>query len=177
MSLRTFTRGKRYTKNLVGGFLALFLTIGTQAEWKIDLSRRVEQKRQTDVKAPETEARPQEATIFDWVASNHGGGGPTQELVILNTEQGFVPGTLRVREGGTYTIHVVNVNDKEKNVSFVMDAFSEHHATFFGKIKTFTISPKKEGIFSFVCPETSAQGRLVVHTPPGAGVRQPAAEE
>ncbi|MCB0408040.1 MAG: cupredoxin domain-containing protein [Bdellovibrionales bacterium] len=106
-------------------------------------------------------------------------GEPVQEMVILNTPTGFVPSTLNVKVGGNYKLYVVNVNEEKKNVSFVMDAFSEHHATYYGNIKSFHISPKKDGIFSFVCPETSAQGRLVVY--PGANpqapqVRLPASE-
>lgn len=88
---------------------------------------------------------------------------PSQTLVILNTENGFVPDQLRLKKGVNYRIHVVNVNEKEKNVSFVLDAFSEHHATYFGKQKTFEISPKTEGIFSYQCPETAKQGRIVIY--------------
>src|SRR5262249_10200229 len=108
---------------------------------------------------------------------------PVQEMVILNTDRGFVPSTVRVRQGGSYRIHVVNVNEREKNVSFVLDAFSEHHATYFGKIKSFEIHPKRNGVFRFISPETSAQGRLVVfpasESAPEAApsMRQPAAAE
>ena len=49
---------------------------------------------------------------------------PTQEIVILNTEKGFVPASVRVKKGVAYKIHVVNLNMKEKNVSFLMDSFS-----------------------------------------------------
>ena len=42
------------------------------------------------------------------------------------------------------------------NVSFVLDSFSEYHATFYGKIKSFVIRPVKEGVYKFVSPETSA---------------------
>jgi plastocyanin len=88
--------------------------------------------------------------------------GPTQEVVILNTEKGFIPETLNLKKGGNYKIHIVNVNEKDKNVSFILDAFSEHHGTYFGQPKTFSIVPKVEGIYSFQCPETSKQGRIVV---------------
>ncbi|MCB0365413.1 MAG: cupredoxin domain-containing protein [Bdellovibrionaceae bacterium] len=176
MSSQIFTPARLFTRAaLVVAFLFSW-TLSAQADWKIDLSRRVDKKRQTDLRNDPTE-KQNESTIFDWFVDKQGGGGTTQELVVLNTEMGFIPATIRVREGGNYKIHVVNVNERERNVSFVMDSFSEHHATYFGKIKTFTISPKKEGVFSFVCPETSAQGQLVVHAPPGTGVRQPASED
>jgi hypothetical protein len=68
------------------------------------------------------------------------------------------------------------VNEKEKNVSFVLDSFSEHHATYYGKIKTFTIRPQKEGVFKFVSPETAAQGKLVVFPASGPETRMPASE-
>jgi hypothetical protein len=89
---------------------------------------------------------------------------PEQEIVILNTANGFVPHSIRLKKEGSYKIIVVNVNEKEKNVSFIMDAFSEHHATYFGQVKTFNISPKLEGVFSFQSPETAAQGKVIVYS-------------
>jgi hypothetical protein len=56
------------------------------------------------------------------------------------------------------------VNQKQKNISFVMDAFSEHHATYFGERKSFVIAPKVEGIFSFQCPETANEGVVTVYS-------------
>lgn len=85
-----------------------------------------------------------------------------QEMAVLNTDKGFAPQTLRVRQGGRYLIHVVNINSKEKNVSFILDGFSENHATYFGELKSFVITPQKEGVFNFYCPETSIKGKLVV---------------
>lgn|GEM_PF-1042494 len=98
---------------------------------------------------------------------------PGQEIVILQTEKGFVPDTVRMRKDARYTVHVVNVNEKEKNVSFILDAFSEHHATYFGKVRTFTLEPKKDGVYSFQSPETAAEGRLIVYTQEPQ-VREPA---
>jgi hypothetical protein len=100
-------------------------------------------------------------------------GEPIQDIVILQTEHGFVPAIVRMRKNGRYRVSVVNVNEREKNVSFILDAFSEHHATYYGKIKSFTIEPKKEGSFSFQSPETSAEGKLIVFNPQ-ASVRVPA---
>lgn len=88
---------------------------------------------------------------------------PAQTIVIMNTESGFVPDTLRLRKGANYRIHVVNINDSKKNLSFTLDAFSEHHATYFGKDKSFDLSPKVDGVFSFQCPETAKQGKIVVY--------------
>jgi hypothetical protein len=103
-------------------------------------------------------------------------GEPTQDIVILNTERGFVPNTIRVRKDGRYLIHVVNVNEKEKNVSFILDGFSEHHATFFGKVKTFRLEPRREGVFSFMSPETAVEGKFIVFSsgPQAPSVRMPA---
>jgi len=102
-------------------------------------------------------------------------GQPSQDIVILNTERGFVPNTIRVRKDARYTVHVVNVNEKEKNVSFILDGFSEHHATFFGKVRAFRLEPKKEGVYSFLSPETSAEGRFIVVTDGSPVVRGPTA--
>ncbi|MDZ4676944.1 MAG: hypothetical protein SGI74_05480 [Oligoflexia bacterium] len=101
-----------------------------------------------------------------------------QELVILNTTRGFVPKNIRLRKGLHYTAHVVNVNEDKKNVSFILDGFAQHHATYFGQIKTFNIDPQQEGVFEFICPETSSKGEFVIFggTPSAPVVRTPAAE-
>ena len=101
-------------------------------------------------------------------------GEPSQDIVILNTERGFVPNTIRIRKDAKYTVHVVNVNEKEKNVSFILDGFSEHHATFFGKVKTFKLEPRKEGVYSFLSPETAVEGRFIVFSAGPPTIRVPA---
>jgi hypothetical protein len=172
------------------------------AEWKLDLSRRSRASREADLQAAAQESesrRPASVRAADEGGSASGGdksadrglleqifdaGEPVQEIVILNTEKGFVPGTVRVRKGGRYTVTVVNVNEKEKNVSFILDGFSEYHATAYGKLKSFRLEPKKDGVFSFQSPETSAEGRLVVLSPQislptsaPTSIRGPASEE
>jgi hypothetical protein len=140
--------------------LALLIFIGipqVAAAWKVDLSRRQQEMRERDLRRPSSEM--QRPSMLDMAFH---GGEPQQELVILNTDQGFVPSRIQVRRGGRYRVHVVNVNSKAKNVSFIMDAFSEHHSTYFGHIASFNLEPKKEGVYSFQCPETASEGRLVV---------------
>jgi hypothetical protein len=152
------------------------------ADWAVDFSRRADQMPKTTQMTVDTspkEVKVEDKNIFDRVLNT---SVPMQDIVILNTEQGFVPSTVRVKEGSQYRIVVVNVNEKSKNVSFVLDSFSEHHATFYGKLKSFYINPKKEGVYTFVSPETSAQGRLIVHPATGGTVnsnlevRSPASE-
>lgn len=87
---------------------------------------------------------------------------PTKEIVILNTETGFIPEKIRVKKGEAYKVHVVNLNMKEKNVSFLMDSFTQSHNTVFGIKKSFNIEPQIEGVYSFQCPETGLQGQLIV---------------
>lgn len=87
---------------------------------------------------------------------------PSREIVILNTENGFVPSKIRVKKGEAYQVHVVNLNMKEKNVSFLMDSFAQSQNTVFGLEKTFIIEPQVEGVYSYQCPETGIQGQLVV---------------
>lgn len=177
-----FTRVRFYIKlilKLVAGVLFVILGLSGEVhgEWAVDFSKRFKDQRKGEMKESAPEGRAQDTTIFEHLISSQSRDG-AQEIVILNTEAGFVPNTVRVREGESYKIHVVNVNEKEKNVSFVMDSFSEHHATYFGKMRSFVMSPKKEGIYSFVCPETSAQGRVVVNAVSAeAEIRRPAAEE
>jgi len=172
--MRTTTRVKLFTS-----LLLLFAVSGAQAEWTVDLSRRQQETREQDLREPASTDAPivVEPPKENFFGSLFVSGQIAEEIVVLNTDKGFVPSTIRVKKGLTYQIHVVNVNEKEKNVSFVLDSFSEHHATYYGKIKTFTIRPQKEGVFKFVSPETSAQGKLVVFPANGPENRMPASEE
>lgn len=158
----------------VGLFLAVtFMHVSVRA-WEVDLSRRSGDLQKMKVGGPtivDSSGAKEDRSIFSGVFTSL---DPAQEIVILNTDKGFVPETLRLKAGQNYKIHVVNVNENAKNVSFVFDAFSEHHGTFFGQPKTFEISPKIEGIFSFQCPETAKQGRVVVA--PISETRRPASE-
>lgn len=169
--------------------LLLILINTARADWTIDLSRRTQQMRRSELNQGSTDRGPasvrtfegEEPPVTDGKSSDESGfaasrpkdnpsfiekildpGAPTQDIVILNTERGFVPNTIRVRRDGRYMVHVVNVNEKEKNVSFILDGFSEHHATFFGKVKTFKLEPRKEGVYSFLSPETAVEGKIIV---------------
>lgn len=142
--------------------LALFmiassLQVSVKA-WDVDLSRR-----KTDLDKFRGPASVQDAKKDQaWVDGLFQSLEPSQELVIMHTPSGFVPETIKLKKGKNYRVHIVNVSSDQKNVSFVADAFSQHHGTFFGQPKTFDLAPKAEGIFSFICPETSKQGRFVV---------------
>lgn len=175
MNTRIFTRAKSCIKTGVRALalvcaMAVLLPPIALADWKVDLSRRQKVMRDQELRADRPTTAEPEKNFFDVLFE---AGEPMQEIVILNTDKGFLPGTVRMRKGGKYLLHVVNVNEREKNVSFVLDAFSEHHATFYGKVKSFRVEPKKDGIFSYQCPETSAEGRVVVYNPQGSGAPQP----
>jgi len=158
VSLLNFKTVKSFTR-LVLFVLAFFTQVSVKA-WNVDMSRRQKDLKTMRMPASITD---QEQTSKDNMVSNFFQSvEPTQEIVIMNTDKGFVPETLHLKKGQNYKIFIVNVNDKEKNTSFVLDAFSEHHATFFGQQKSFSIAPKADGIFSFQCPETAQQGRIIV---------------
>lgn len=203
MNTQIFTPAHLYSRNFWVAAVVVAATIfssAAHAEWKIDLSRRQKEIRQSDMNdqveaAPTAERNPASAEPMfaneehpsqpvKWVEPKlpdpapqpqFDSGDQVNELVILNTEKGFVPSTVRLRKDVKYKVHVVNVNDKEKNVSFVLDGFSEHQATYYGKVKSFYLQPTREGVYSFQCPETSIEGRVVVFAPPGAvNIRTPA---
>lgn len=162
MSLQSLLRVPSFTK-VLAFLLAFFMQVSVKA-WEVDMSRR-----QKDIQRNQSSRGP--ASLFleekkpeKLVESFFDAMGPTQEIVILNTEKGFVPESVKLKKGNNYKIHVVNVNEKEKNVSFILDAFSEHHGTYYGQAKTFTVNPKTEGIFSFQCPETAKQGRFIIYS-------------
>jgi hypothetical protein len=139
--------------------MAFFLNVTVKA-WEVDLSRRKKELEHSRLPASIVDQPKKENSEI--LGSFFESLDPSQEIVILNTDKGFVPETVRLKKGQNYKIHIVNVNEKEKNTSFILDAFSEHHATYFGQEKNFSMSPKTAGIFSFLCPETAKQGRIVV---------------
>ena len=138
--------------------IVFFGTLQIRA-WEIDMSRR--QLEFTDVKEVDQAAKSQNTatTVFESIFEP---SGATQDIVVMNTDKGFVPETVTLRKNQTYRFHIVNVNEKNKNISFKFDAFSENHNTIFGKPKVFQVQPKQEGIFSFHCPETEFKGKVVI---------------
>lgn len=186
MSTPIITHAKRFIKPMSRNtWPVLFIALTASADWSVDFSRRTRETRSDDLRAPASVSseipievspmpevqRPEPTFIESLFDTNE----IAQEIVVLNTERGFIPSTIPVKKGLNYQIHVVNVNEQNKNVSFVLDSFSQHHATYFGKIKTFIIRPQKEGVYRFVSPETSAQGKVVVY-PDGGASRYPASE-
>jgi hypothetical protein len=143
-------------------FLTLLISSSAWA-WDVDFSRRqidfnkVENSDRLPASVSEDKPVTLSNKIFEDVE-------PAQDTVIMNTDKGFVPDTIRLKKNGNYRIHIVNVNQKEKNVSFVLDAFSEHHNTIFGEEKSFSVSPKTDGIFSYQCPETAIQGKVIIYS-------------
>lgn len=172
MSSPNFKTAKSCTRFLLF-FLAFFTQVSVKA-WNVDLSRR--QKELKSMRMPATITDQEQSSKEEMVSNFFQSVEPTQEIVIMNTDKGFVPGTLHLKKGQNYKIFIVNVNDKEKNTSFVLDAFSEHHATYFGQQKSFSISPKADGIFSFQCPETAQQGRIIVFSDDVNPSRMPASK-
>lgn len=153
--------------------LLIFFVAPSVQAFEVDFSRRqVDFNRvKNEDRLPASIQEDQSATILSKVFE---AVEPTQDIVIMNTDKGFVPDTVRLKKGNSYRIHVVNVNGKEKNVSFVLDAFSEHHNTVFGEQKTFYVSPKTDGIFSYQCPETAVQGKFIIYSDVGNSDRKPA---
>jgi plastocyanin domain-containing protein len=154
--------------------LAFFTQVSVKA-WSVDFSRR--QKELKTMRTPASITDQDQSTKENMVSNFFESVEPTQEIVIMNTDKGFVPETLHLKKGQNYKIFIVNVNDKEKNTSFVLDAFSEHHATYFGQQKSFNIAPKADGIYSFQCPETAQQGRIIVFSDDMNPARKPASNK
>lgn len=178
MSLANFKTAKNYTNNYSALNMKIFLKaflfslfffvqVKVHANWNIDLSRR-----QTDFNRIENQRMPastnfepakaSDADILEALKKVVNPVEPSQEIVILQTESGFVPEMIYLKKNDVYKIHVVNLNQKEKNISFVMDAFSQSHNTVYGNIKTFTIQPKIEGVYSMQSPETGFVGKVVI---------------
>lgn len=112
--------------------------------------------------ATSTKPKPLDADLTQAIKKAAQPFEPDKEIIILNTEAGFVPEKISVKKGEAYKVHVVNLNLKEKNVSFMMDAFTQSYNTVYGMMKTFNIEPQVEGVYSYQCPETGIQGQMIV---------------
>ncbi len=139
-------------------FFVCLLSSTLQAEWMVDFSRR--QKDLVDLEKQRQVYQEEKKTLLDMVTDRE---APSQDLVIINTPEGFRPEVIQVKRNQRYRVHVVNINKDQKNLSFMMDAFSQHHGTYFGDQVVFEIEPRREGLFDFQCPETSAKGQMVVY--------------
>lgn len=195
MNSANFKNAKNFTKSFLRGFLFAFFYFAQVkvSALEIDMSRRVPasvptvsdapihtpsknlfapSSKTVEVK-PEFTPRQNDAEILKALKKAMLPADPSNEIVILNTEAGFIPAKVQLRAGEAYKIHVVNLNMREKNTSFLMDAFTQSHNTVFGVQKTFNVEPQVEGIFSYQCPETGIQGQVVVVQDP-ADKRKPA---
>jgi hypothetical protein len=148
-------------------FVVLIMLIAEKGRaWDVDFSHHQSQEAQQKFTAPAHEAAPaSESEYVSTVHKNQNEKFPRQEIVILNTEKGFVPNDVPLHKGQHYRVHVVNINESRKNLSFVLDGFDRHEATYYGQIKTFDVDPEREGVFEFECPETTSLGKVVVFGP------------
>lgn len=181
MNTQIFIRANRFTKFyfIFAILVGLMISTSANADWSVDFSRRFKDVQENDLRAPAsldvpvtTNKKKQKESSSESFSSLWSVSEPSQEIVILNTSSGFVPSTVRLKQGYVYKFHIVNINPKEKNVSFVMDSLSEQHGTYFAEPTTFNIKAEKDGVHKFACPETSIEGRLIIM--PNTEVRAPA---
>lgn len=145
---------------LICFFLGVLFHLESVRAWEVDLSRRRLEfdKIKDENRLPSNETVEIKNPLAKVLESSE----VAKDIVILNSEKGFIPDTIQLRQGLSYRLHVVNVNEQKRNVSFIVDSFGQHHNTVYGTPKSFQLSPKTEGIFSYQCPETSLQGKIVV---------------
>ena len=166
--------------------LFYLVQVKVHADWGVDLSRRqVEFQKVENTRMPVSvvsvnptvNTEEKTGTTTEVVEAIKRAVSPVEiskDIVIVQTETGFVPDSINLQKGVTYQIHVVNLNTKEKNVSFLMDSFSQTHNTVFGNMRSFKITPSIEGVFSYQSPETGASGTVVIV---GDKVRKVASDE
>jgi hypothetical protein len=145
-------------------FFAFFGSISVVKAWDVDMSRR-----KTDFdRIVDKQRLPASVDVKDsylGLAALVEPMLPVQDLVLLSTENGFVPDKIYLRRGQNYRINLVNINDQKRNTSFILDDFAENHATPYGVNKSFEIKPQKMGEYVFHSPETSFRGRVIVVDP------------
>lgn len=163
-SVKSFTNNAITKAVIAAAFIVATLAPVAHA-WEVDLSRRQSDfaRVQNTNRLPASVSSEEQVGLVEKILEP--ASDISQDIVILNTPDGFVPEQVSVKKGAQYRLHVVNINPENKNTSFVFDAFSEHHNTFYGKQKVITVNPKADGVFTFNCPETGKQGKFVVISP------------
>lgn len=147
--------------------LLISLCLGSWAySWEVDFSRREKEFNPTTRETlpwPSTQV-PSDGEMFSIspLKQMFSSLDVGQVIAVLQTEEGFVPSTIRLRKETLYKLHIVNVNEKFKNASFILDSFGQSFGIYFGKPKSFDLNPKVEGTFTFISPETGAQGKIIV---------------
>lgn len=148
-------------------FLMTLFSLSIQA-WEVDFSRRINLEESKEVikelRWPASQKTNEE--LFSGISQE--GLSKSYDsatiITVMQTEEGFVPNTIRLKKDGTYKIYIINVNEKFKNASFILDAFNKSFGTFFAKPKNFEITTTANGIFTFLSPESGAQGKLIVYS-------------
>lgn len=169
MNFVNFKTAKLFTSIL---FLTLLST--SSFAWEVDMSRRkvdfdrIEDRKREPASVDVTDSFLSLQKIIEPAL-------PIQDVVIMNTENGFVPERVHLRKGQNYRVHLININEQKRNVSFILDDFVENHSTPYALKKSFEIKPEKTGEFVFHSPETSFRGRLIVVDPTSA--RTPASKK
>ena len=125
-------------------FTFFFLTHSAVAEWKVDFSRRRKEIKERENLHSRSYRRSQlpssrqgkrgiaslddkftvvpkkeEAPFLEGILERQ---APAQEIVIMHTKDGFFPANVQIYKDRRYKVHVVNVHQKSKNVSFMMDS-------------------------------------------------------
>lgn len=190
MNSVNFKTAKSFTKSFIRGFIFaffFFVQVKVHAQEVTEPKELITApKSESAVVAPtssvipkpkEASAKQKDEEILKAIRQAVQPVEPVKQIVILNTEAGFVPDKVRVKKGEAYKVHVVNINMREKNVSFIMDSFTQSHNTVFAIEKSFNIEPQVEGIYSYQCPETGIQGQLIVVKDKETGKRKVASDE
>lgn len=157
-------------KPYINFFLQVFIGVCLWSptwSWEVDMSRRARESSPevvNELRWPTSVQPAEELFSGTPIKDIFNSVEPAQSIVILHTEEGFKPDTLRLRKDGNYKIIVANVNEKFKNSSFILDAFGQTLGVYYGKTKTFELLPKVNGIFTFVSPESGLQGKIVVYS-------------
>jgi len=167
VNLQIFTRESLYIKII----LACLLVVPAIA-WDVDFSRRAKDMQRSPASIEAAKFKVPAPKLLQ----NAFPSSASHEVVILSTEKGFIPAKIQLKKGERYKIHVVNVNQKDKNVSFILDSFAQHFGTFYGRTKSFELEPSKEGIYSYISPELGAEGKIIV-VGSGQDLRLPASAE
>ena len=97
---------------------------------------------------------------LSWTVQSETKMQPTREISVIFTEEGYYPRSISVFEGEKVRFFVTSTTDKPH--CFIVESHKVFLSATKGKISESEVTFDKPGTFSFYCPSSKNDGRVVV---------------
>jgi|GEM_PF-5798791 len=99
----------------------------------------------------------------EWLNEVFQGPREVQQIVVLHTQEGFLPKQVMMNTSTRYELILVNVHPSQKLASYFLDDMGVQEESMpFGEVKKIILVPKKAGVYSLYSPESGWDAQVVV---------------